>query len=996
MISSDRLHAALAKLPGPLAVLASNHWQSYSEKLLAVEQALPAAMNDDVWLNQLLRTWAGSDYVAMQCQRRPQVLAELLADGSLQRARAPGELRAHLASALSSVVDDDALSAVLRAVRHREMMRIIWRDISQGVNGASLAETVRELSDLADACIDLALEKLTAWAERDHGVPTAESSAAPQKLVVIGMGKLGAHELNLSSDIDLIFAYPEEGETQGVPRTLSNHEFFTRLGRRLIKVLDAVTDDGFVFRVDMRLRPWGSSGALAAGFDAMESYYEEQGRAWERYAMIKARICAGDMASGEELLRRLRPFVYRRYIDYSAFGSLRELKAMISREVTRKGMEHNVKLGPGGIREVEFIVQAFQLIRGGLDPRLQKRELWPVLDTLASLGVITQQAHDELVAGYDFLRRTEHRLQALADRQTQSLPDDDETRLRLAFAMGFADWPQFLATLDQHRAAVHRHFRGVLSLPEDESAETIAGDEWVDLWQGHLPEPTAVAALESRSLIGAAGVLSALTAFREDRHVVNLQTISRERLDLLMPQLLRAVIAVAEKEHAGLDAGVLMPRLLKVISAILRRSTYMALLSENLPALSELVRLCHASEWIADEIARHPALLDELINTRLLYAPPQLEELRADLRAQLARVPEDDSEQLLEVLRHFRLAHVLKVAASDLMETLPLMKVSDYLTWIAEALLSEVLAIAWRDMTAKHGCPRDAEGRAMASGFCIVAYGKLGGIELSYGSDLDLVFIYDAPADGSTDGERELSNEAFYTRLVQRIINVLTTRTFSGALYEVDMRLRPSGAAGLMVSSLAALRQYQQANAWTWEHQALVRARPVAGDAAVSDAFLALRHDTLTGERDPVRLRNEVAAMRDKMIEHHGLATDKAISADEKAALFDVKHDPGGIVDIEFLVQYLVLRWSREHPELTRYTDNVRQLEALADAGLLPAGDAALLREVYLRFRTLTHRAALAKSKTRVAAAEYAESRAHVRRIWLAVIGETAAGASIH
>lgn len=988
--------ALTAALPAPLVASVRAQWARYIEALAESGAPVPAQLTADK-LAALGRVFAGSDYVAGQCARRPALLQELLDGGELDRRYAVDELRSHVETALAPAGDDDALASALRAVRHREMLRIIWRDLS-GV--ADLAETVGDLSDLADAGIDFALAKLSAWAERDLGMPVGEQDGAPQKLVVIGMGKLGARELNLSSDIDLIFAYGEEGETRGGNRTLSNHEFFTRLGRRLIKALDEATADGFVFRVDMRLRPWGTSGALAASFDAMEGYYEEQGRPWERYALIKARIVsvggdAGAMPSGEELLQRLRPFVYRRYLDYSAFGALRELKAMIVREVRRKGMEQDVKLGPGGIREVEFIAQAFQLIRGGLDPRLQERALLPVLDTLVALEVFAPVVRDELAAAYDFLRRTEHRLQAIDDRQTQQLPGDDVSRLRIAFAMGCSDWPSFMQALDTHRGRVEKHFREALALPDDGSGNAVpAGDEWLDLWLGRLPEPSALALLEAHGVVAAPEMLVALGRFRDDRQVIHLQAAARERLDVLMPLLLRALPT---------DGGAVavLPRLLRICAAVLRRSVYLVLLSENPQALAELVRLCGASEWIADEIALHPALLDELLNTGTLYAPPKLDDLRADLRAQLARVPEDDGERLLEVLRRFRLAHVLQVAASDLVGTMPLMKVSDYLTWIAEAVLGEVLAIAWRDVTAKHGRPRDADGNVIGSshespGFAIIAYGKLGGIELSYGSDLDLVFIYDAPADGSTDGPRELSNEAFYTRLVQRIINILTARTFSGALYEIDMRLRPSGASGLLVSSLAAFIRYQDEHAWTWEQQALARARPVAGDPAVAARFTAIRHATLVRERDPEKLRNEVAAMRDRMVGHLGLAADARASPAEKAALFDVKHDPGGIVDIEFLVQYLVLRWSSLHPEITRWTDNIRQLESLAAAGILAAADAETLRDAYLRFRTLTHRAALAKGTSRVDAVAHAELRTAVRRIWQDVIGEAAPDSALH
>lgn len=979
----------LASLPAPLAAAVRIHLASFAESAVAAGEVLPTL--DDNTALALARTWAGSEYVARHASGHPRDFLALLAGGTLSAAAAPGEIRSRVAAALQAAADEDALMAALRRVRHREMTRIVWRDLA---GGASLGETVGDLSDLADACLSFALEKVTSWSEAELGVPTGEQFGTPQRLVVLAMGKLGARELNLSSDIDLIFAYPEEGEVKGGPRELSNHEFFTRLGRRLIKVIDANTADGFVFRVDMRLRPWGNSGALACGFDAMETYYESQGRPWERYAMIKARACAGDVIAGERLVQALRPFVYRRYIDFSAFESLRELKGMIAREVKRKGMEHDVKLGPGGIREVEFIAQAFQLIRGGVDKRLQERALLPVLDTLVELGVIPAQTRDDLAAANDFLRRTEHRLQAVEDAQTQMLPADETGRLRLAFSMGFADWAAFMAALDAHRARVDQHFREVIALPgEGGESPGASDDEWLDLWLDRLPEPAMPALFDSVGIADAPAALKAIADFRNDRALTGLQTIARERLDRLMPLLLRAMGGCTQADRV-------LPRVLRIVHAVLRRSAYMVMLTENPVALAELMKLCAASEWIADELVRHPSLLDELINARTLYAPPQLDELRADLRAQLARVAHDDMEQLMEVLRHFKLAHVLKVAASDVMGTLPLMKVSDYLTWIAEALLAEVLEIAWRDVTAKHGVPCDADGKPVADetrkAFAVIAYGKLGGIELSYGSDLDLVFVFDAPADGATSGPRELANEAFYTRLVQRIINLVTTRTFSGELYEIDMRLRPSGASGLLVSSVKALAQYQRESAWTWEHQALVRARPVAGDPAVAERFAAIRHETIARPRDPLKLAGEVLAMRDKMIAHLGLAADSSASDAEKATLFDVKHDAGGIVDIEFLVQYLVLRWSAEHPELTRYSDNVRQLEGIAAAGLLPAGDADLLREAYLAYRACTHQQALAKGKSRVDAAGFAERRSNVRRTWQSVFAGMAAGESLH
>ncbi|MCL7461826.1 bifunctional [glutamate--ammonia ligase]-adenylyl-L-tyrosine phosphorylase/[glutamate--ammonia-ligase] adenylyltransferase [Pseudomonas sp. NW5] len=926
----------------------------------------------------LQRALAASDFVAEQCQREPAMLLALAESGELERRLAPGELRAQLSARLEGCDSEDELARRLRRYRNRQQLRIIWRDIAQQ---ADLAETCQDLSDLADACIDLAYHWLYGRQCAQSGMPIGARSGEPQHLVVLGMGKLGAHELNLSSDIDLIFAYPEGGETEGARRSLDNQEFFTRLGQKLIKALDAVTVDGFVFRVDMRLRPYGSSGPLVYSFNAMEQYYQDQGRDWERYAMIKARVVAGDQPAGERLQQMLRPFVYRRYLDFSAIEALRSMKQLIQQEVRRKGMSENIKLGAGGIREVEFIAQAFQLIHGGRDLSLQQRPLLKVLDTLAGQGYLPLPVVEELKEGYCFLRYLEHALQAVADRQTQMLPDGELERARVAFIMGFDGWNALLDQLAHWRARIDWHFRQVIADPEDEAAggRQSVGEEWLPLWQEALEREAAEHQLAEAGFKAPASAWQRIQGLQHSSPVRAMQRLGRERLDAFMPRLLSATV---ERD----DPDLVLERVLPLVEAVARRSAYLVLLSENPGALGRLLTLCAASPWIAGQIARYPLLLDELLNEGRLFSPPGKAQLEAELRERLTRIPEDDLEQQMEALRHFKLAHGLRVAASEITGTLPLMKVSDYLTWLAEAILEQVLQLAWRQVTQKHGFPPAADGApASEPGFIIVGYGKVGGIELGHGSDLDLVFIHNGDTLQETDGAKPIDSAQFYTRMGQRIIHMLTTQTASGALYEVDMRLRPSGVSGLLASSLAAFERYQEAEAWTWEHQALVRARKLAGCAEVARRFEAIRAAVLGRVREGEALRAEVSEMRAKMRSNLGTpatAGGTAAEAFEAAARFDLKHDAGGIVDIEFMVQYAVLAWSQQYPELLRFTDNIRILEGLEQAGLLPGSDVRLLQEAYKAYRAAAHRLALQKQAGQVSGDHFHEERRGVMRIW--------------
>lgn len=948
-----------------MTAILNDYLEKQQQKVSAARDLLGSDQNR---LAQLDRVLMGSDYVADQLQRHPDLIEQLDLDAGELKA---GILTEQVLASVEAVESEEALSVALRRLRRLAMVRIIWRDLTRS---ADLVETTRMLSELADATTDAALNWLHKDLVKDLGEPR-DSAGNLQRMAVIGMGKLGAHELNLSSDIDLIFTFPDNGETQGGRRSLSNQEFFTRLGKRLIRVLDAPTAEGFVFRVDMRLRPFGSSGPLVASFDAMEQYYQTQGREWERYALIKARIIAGDKEAGALLMKDLRPFVYRKYIDYSAFESLREMKGMIERENRLKGRENNVKLGAGGIREVEFIAQAFQLIRGGRDTRLQQRELCNILPLLPEAVGIPESVVTELTEAYVFLRNVEHAIQAQADKQTQELPADDLGMQRLAYSMGFNNSEALLTELKDHRNRVSKHFSDVITpVEQEDNAEQIESDAHLTgLWHEEFSDQEALAHyLTELGYSETDRAVKALVSLRQLRTVQALQNVGQERLLDLLPRLLRDLSGVENAEET-------LERVLQLIQAVVRRSAYLLLLAENPSARAQLVKLCSASPWFAEKLAHQPVLLDELIDAASLFNPPDAEALSHELRQQLMRIPEDDIEQLMEALRYFRNAHILRVAAADITGVLPLMKVSDYLTWLAEAILQAVLEIAWRDMTTKYGTPQRSAGVACDQDFVIIGFGKLGGIELSYGSDLDLVFVHDAPSNLMTiGGNKEIANDVFFTRLGQRIIHILNTFTTSGQLYEVDMRLRPSGNSGLLVSSLNAFEAYQMNEAWTWEHQALVRARVVAGSSRLKGEFETVRAKVLCKERSADELRDEVVAMRQKMRDHLG--------STEGSDEFNIKQDAGGIVDIEFAVQYLVLNYAKESAALYEYTDNVRIIEALSDAGYLDPTHAEVLSESYKTYRALGHRQTLQNSKGVVTKAVLSEMREAVSNAWKALL----------
>ena len=853
------------------------------------------------------------------------------------------EMREFIAA--QTIVDEASLKKVLRKLRQRVMLRTIVRDL----NGlADLQEVMQVMSDLAEVTVNAALELIEHWLHEAYGVPMGESGK-PQSLIVIGMGKLGGVELNVSSDIDLIFAFEEDGETNGQgtsAQRLSNHEFFTRVAKKLIAAIDEITEDGFVFRVDMRLRPYGSEGPLACSLAMLEEYYQNQGREWERYAWIKGRVIAGPE---KEVADLLRPFVFRKYLDYGAFASMRDLKVQIQRDVIKRDMHDNIKLGRGGIREVEFIAQVFQLIRGGQDVSLQVRPTLSVLDLLEDKHLLSAKIVAELKSAYVFLRDLEHRLQYQEDQQTQTLPTNEEGKTRLALAMNCASWDVLRTKIEAHRQVVDKHFNEVFSDPKGEQAEDVSV---LEVWQGTIDEQEALTRIAALGYQNAAETLRRLHSLHQSAKYKQLPELSRQRFDQLMP----LVMALAAKES---DPEITLMRVSDLLESICRRASYLALLAEYPAALSLVIKLTSASPWLAQYLSQHPVLLDELLDTQHLYAVPDFALMRVELKRRLAEV-EGDVERQMDVMRHFKNAAVFRFAAKDVAGELPLQTLSDYLSALANLVLETAMEVIWPTLKGKH---RETPK------FAVIGYGKLGGKELGYASDLDIIFLYD---DDAPDAGQ------IYAKFGQRINNWLNSLTSAGMLYETDMQLRPNGASGLLVSTVEAFRDYQQHKAWVWEHQAITRAAFSAGDLATGQAFEQIRLEVMTQQRDAKVLRDEVVGMRQKMRAGHVIPAD----------VFDLKQSLGGIIDVEFIVQYLVLAHAHQYSELTQNLGNIALLAKLADLDIVQKPQADLAAQAYLDFRKKQHALRLqGHDKAHVALAEVKADAEAVQALWKAVFG---------
>ena len=832
--------------------------------------------------------------------------------------------------------------------------------------GPRCRKTLEELTGCAEAAITVALAQAqrSAHVER-YGQPRS-AAGAPQPLLVIAMGKLGGGELNFSSDVDLVLLFPEHGDTDGA-RAIANEEFFTRLGQALARLLGTPTADGFVLRVDLRLRPFGDSGPLVASFAAFEDYLMRHGRDWERYAYVKARPVTSVERYAEVEAAAVRPFVYRRYLDYGVFESLREMKALIEREVERRELADHVKLGPGGIREIEFIVQALQLTRGGRNRRLQTPSLFLALERLGEARLLPPPAVAELRAAYGYLRRLENRLQMLSDAQTHQLPADALGRERVARSMGCADWPALLAQLQQQRATVSRHFRLVIfgGASSDPAAVRI---DLGRFWDTQAETAALEAALAHAGFSDSAEAARLLLELRASALVRKLDEPGRKRLQALLPVLLAEV-------SKSSDQLPVLRRVLAIIEAIGQRSAYFALLQENGAARVRLVQLCRHGDFLTSQIAAHPLLLDELIDERLLSQRPERADFAADLEARMEQLREEDPEQQVEALRQFQRAALFRVAVADLTGTLPLMQVSDRLTDIAELIVERALQLGWRQITALFGVPMCGEAALRRPvTICAVGYGKLGGMELSYGSDLDLVFLHDSHGEQQeTSGAKPIDNQLFFVRLAQRIVHLLTMHSAAGRLYEVDVRLRPSGKGGLLVTNISAFAEYQREEAWTWEHQALLHARAVAGAPELRARFEAVRLEVLCRHVRRDTLLAEVRGMRERM--------RRELSKGD-AQHFDIKQDPGGIADIEFLAQYWALKWAKDYPPVALFADTIRQLESVASAALVSQADVDLLTAAYRAYRARTHHLSLAGTAPIVAAEEFRATRAAVTGLW--------------
>lgn len=810
----------------------------------------------------------------------------------------------------------------LKRLRQREMIRIVYRDLTRS---STLAETTAELSHLADFCVSEALGHCYQEAVSKYAMPM--TGDRPERMIVLGMGKLGAYELNLSSDIDLIFLYENQGQIAlESGRQLSFQEFFLRLSRQVIACLDDAGSMNNVFRVDMRLRPYGDSGPLVLHRAAMEKYYLEQGRDWERYAFIKARVIAGDMEAGADFLEWMKPFIYRRHLDYGAIQSLREMKELIARQIELKEMANDLKLGRGGIREVEFIVQAHQLIWGGRYRSLQQASLLGVLEVLKEEDFLPVSDVAQLKDAYVFLRNSEHAIQAEHDRQTHRLPTDETSRERLATAMGFQDFDSYLEELESHRTEVSRCFTRLVAVTEDENAIDV-DERWVTEWR--QPGEDEVAQLKS------------------DIERMELQDEVLEAINTLIPALLQLCDS---RDEASLTRS----RMIAVVRSILRRSTYVVFLNENRDALRRAVELAGISAWIAEKLENYPMLLYELTERSLREVSVTRRELEGELREIMRTVEVGDLETQMDTLRQFKLAATLKIAAMELLDRLSVMQASDGLTALAEVLLETALDLAWQHLEARHGLPCDKAGQAMNNRIAIVAYGKAGGLELAYGSDLDLVFLCPDIIQGNTDGRSSVNNNVFYVRLGQRVIHILTSFTRFGTLYEADVRLRPQGNKGPLVSTMNAFERYQQNEAWTWEQQALVRARFVAGDGELGEKFGIIRRQIIESGRDRDKLLADVLDMREKM-RMHLASPSRTEEGMEVLGKFDLKHDAGAIVDIEFMVQYAVLGWASTHQEFSRWTDVMRLLDELAHTGVFTEREADALQRAYLAFRAAVH-----------------------------------------
>ncbi|MGQ8364693.1 bifunctional [glutamate--ammonia ligase]-adenylyl-L-tyrosine phosphorylase/[glutamate--ammonia-ligase] adenylyltransferase [Glaciecola sp. 1036] len=918
----------------------------------------------------IYRVLSLSDFVLRTCEQFPALFAPVLFN-LLDSKQVDTSHYAAFSDLVDTSTTENELNNHIRQYRQIRMAEIAIADLLQL---HSIETSLLQVSKLADHIICSAYYWHYENLAKRYGYPERK-----QHLQIMGMGKLGGQELNFSSDIDLIFAYSFTGETQEGRKPVEHQVFFTKLAQKLIASLDQVNQFGRAYRVDMRLRPMGDSGPLVLPLNAFEHYLQEQGREWERFAMQKMRIINPNPFS-QELIDIVKPFVYRKYIDFTTIESIREMKLLIEKEVRRKQIENNIKLGKGGIREVEFFAQSQQLIHAGRQPDCQQQSLLVSLKNLSRCQIITDDTAKNLRDDYLFLRLVEQYLQIFNDEQTQTLPEDEKDQQRLAYVLGYPDFTSCVSQIDASMQRIHSIFSDLIDTSEDNQENEEVDENYIDLWRLDLNLDEQLSLLpdnmqdQSKTLL-----CEQIHELKDKIHRSIVSPKGEKSLQRLMPQLIQEISVLDDQGTPEPEANGVqncISGVFAILQTVLGRTTYIDLLNETPDVRNRLYLLCRKSPWVAKQIARFPILLDELLHPNYL-TPEDLSvdefkrQLADDLRQILLRIPLEDVESQMDALRQFKHAQQLRIAAADISKTLPINKVSDRLTVLAEVLLSEVVEQAWYQICEKFGRPNLADNQ---KGLGIIAYGKFGGIELSYGSDLDLVFLYDADRTEKTDdsGNRQpISHQDFYTKLVQRISHLCSTQTYQGILYEIDLRLRPSGNSGLLISHIDSYAEYQQQEAWTWEHQALTRARFICGQPSLEQRFIQVRKQILSQFREPATLKQEILEMREKMRQHLDKSTAEAV---------DLKQCIGGIVDIEFTVQYIVLLNAHKSPELTQWSDNLRILETANQLGFINDEQMQRLQESYLWLRHKGHRLQLADKKQVQPSTELSKYLNNVRR----------------
>lgn len=941
-------------LPSQLLLIKNNRLNDFKSKYNDIYSSLNRQQQ------QLLgHFFALSDFGFEQLMRHGDWALQIYNDDMLTTPQLSSFIEEKFEQLKAVVSNEIDLEKNLRIFRNYFQSIIAWRDLCRLID---IEQSLLDVSVLAETLIIGARDCLTDILASEWGYPYDENGNR-QPLMILGMGKLGGRELNFSSDIDLIFSFPRHGKTTGGRRSTDNQEYFIKLGKKLVNALDKVTFEGFVYRVDMRLRPFGASGPLVVSFAALEDYYQFQGRDWERYAMVKSRVLGDDNSYAQELKQMIRPFMFRRYIDFSAIESLRKMKLMISHEVRRRGLVDNIKLGSGGIREVEFIVQVFQMIRGGREPKLQQQSILLTLSSLAQCSIFTNEQAQSLKQSYLFLRLCEQTLQQINDKQTQTLPNNPIDWDRLLVVTNQDNEVSFRELLHKHSQVVIEQFNQVVGHEDEQQPRECKIQQSLMMLCNPDLDVNNESILTELGCLSAQSLAKEITNLNDDLAKRQMGIRGQDTMAKLMPLIVQQVMT--------LDSGdLLFKKLGNILKTIATRTAYIELLLENPGALKQLILLCQTSDWIGEQLTKHPILLDELLDPKLLYSPTPLNEYDAQLRQYLMRIPEDDMEQLMEGLRQYKQCQQLRIAAADVTGMMDVMTVSDHLTALAQAIVAYVQELAWQQLVSRFGEPK-FEGDGI--GFGVIGYGKVGGWELGYGSDLDLVFVHNALPNTSTSGKKVIDSAHFYLKLSQRILHLFNTRTVSGILYELDMRLRPAGNKGLMVTHIDSFIDYQHEEAWVWEHQALVRTRLVCGSNAIDDKFNVMRDNILCRQRDVELLRNDVAKMRVKMRDHLTQGNDE---------FFDLKQDNGGIADIEFIAQFLVLGYSYQFSELTAHNDNASIFEQAAKVQLISDNHKGILIDAYQAYRHKGHRLVLNDLKNYTSEKEFDAHRSQVRKIW--------------